>query len=77
MSRNMNYSHEMKSGQVRNTFGTTQRYDESIDAYNEAIKIDPKNAGAWNKKGKSLQALNRTTDANEAFAKAKELGYNG
>jgi tetratricopeptide (TPR) repeat protein len=86
-----------------------QRYDESIDAYNESLKLDPYYATAWNNKGADfdnlkkhdqaleaienaiqlkpdyalawnnkgwdLKTLGRTTEANTAFAKAKELGY--
>jgi len=32
-------------------------------------------AQTWHKKGIALQALGRTSDADAAFAKAKELGY--
>jgi Flp pilus assembly protein TadD len=32
---------------------------------------------AWNNKGAALEALGKTTEANAAFPKAKELGYSG
>ena len=53
------------------------RYDEAIKAFDEAIKLDPKLAMAWNNKGTALKLLGRTTEANVAFTKAKELGYSG
>jgi len=34
-------------------------------------------AEAWYNKGVALEALGRTSDADAAFAKAKELGYTG
>jgi len=53
------------------------KYDEAIKAYDEAIRLDPNHAFAWNYKGNALKALGRDTEANAAFAKAKELGYKG
>ena len=46
-------------------------------AAEKAIELDPKNAFAWVNKDFALKALGRTTEANAAFAKAKELGYKG
>jgi len=53
------------------------KYDDAIKAYDEAIRQDSKFASAWNNKGVTLKALGRTTEADAAFAKAKELGYTG
>ena len=53
------------------------KYDEAIKACDEAIKFNPKLAEAWTIKGIALKAHGLNTDANMAFAKAKELGYNG
>jgi len=50
------------------------KYDEAIKAFDEAIRLDPKYAEAWNNKGGALEALGRTTEAEAAFAKA---GYSG
>ena len=30
------------------------KYDEAIKAYDEAIRLDPKHASAWNNKGNAL-----------------------
>lgn len=51
------------------------KYDEAIKAYDEAIRLDPNDADAWNNKGLVLEYFGRTAEANTAFAKAKELGY--
>ncbi|MFZ2470332.1 MAG: TIR domain-containing protein [Methanothrix sp.] len=50
-------------------------YADALKAYNEAIKLDPNNADFWNSKGNALKKLGLTIEANEAYAKAKELGY--
>ena len=34
-----------------------------------------KDESTWNGKGNALKALGRTTEADDAFAKAKELGW--
>jgi Flp pilus assembly protein TadD len=44
---------------------------------NKAIELKPNLALAWSNKGYALKALGRTTEANSAYAKAKELGYTG
>ena len=45
-------------------------------AYDEAIRLDPNLKGTWNNKGNALVALGRTTEAEAAFARARELGSN-
>jgi tetratricopeptide (TPR) repeat protein len=52
-----------------------KNYAEAIKAYDEAIKLDPNNADVWNNKGNALKKLGLTIEANEAYAKAKELGH--
>jgi Flp pilus assembly protein TadD len=37
--------------------------------------MKPMGAETWYKKGIALQALGHTSEADAAFAKAKELGY--
>jgi superkiller protein 3 len=53
------------------------KHDESINAFDEAIQLDPTNGGYWNSKGKFLEVLGKSTEADAAFAKAKELGFTG
>ena len=43
---------------------------------NEAIKLDPDYAAAWYNKGLAFEALGRTTEADAAFARARELEGN-
>jgi len=40
-----------------------------------ATELDPKFAAAWKVKGDALRALGRNTEADAAYAKARELGY--
>ena len=49
------------------------KYDEALQAYDEAIKISPDAGVYWEEKGNELNALGRTTEAEAAFAKSKEL----
>jgi Flp pilus assembly protein TadD len=44
-------------------------------AYDEALKLNPKDADVWADKGVALKMLGRTIESNGAFAKVKELGY--
>ena len=47
--------------------------DDAVKAFDEAIRLDPNLAAAWYNKGIALEALGRTTEAEAAFAKAKDL----
>jgi tetratricopeptide (TPR) repeat protein len=51
------------------------KYDEAPEAYKISIRLDPKFAFHWYNKGLALRSLNRNPETEEAFAKAKELGY--
>lgn len=54
------------------------KYDEAVKAYDDAIEqypLEPMGAQTWHRKGIALKALVRTSEAEAAFAKAKELGY--
>jgi len=52
-------------------------YADAIQALDEAIRLDPNLVQEWYNKGVAFEALDKTTEANTAFAKAKELGYSG
>lgn len=52
-----------------------QRYDDAVEAYDAALQIDPKDGEVWNLKGDALKAWAHQAEADAAFAKAKELGY--
>lgn len=49
--------------------------DEALDALDTAIELNPKHADAWHDKGMILEVLGRNSEADTAYAKAKELGY--
>jgi tetratricopeptide (TPR) repeat protein len=57
--------------------GLQGKYDEAIMAFDKAIEINPQYVAAWAGKSIVLKALGRTTEANAAFARTKELGYTG
>ena len=59
-----------------NALYNLSKYNESIEAYNKAIQLNPK-IGAGDDKGTALNVLGRTTEANAAFVNAKELRYTG
>ena len=58
-----------------NALAKLVKHDDAIKAYDEAIRLNPKLAAAWNGKGTALKLLGRFADADAALAKAKELGY--
>lgn len=52
------------------------KYSEAINAYDDAIKIDPNSADtwqAWNGKGDAMKALGRNKEADVAYATAKAM----
>jgi tetratricopeptide (TPR) repeat protein len=57
------------------TLYNLDKYDESIQAYDKAIDIDPQLAAIWYCKGKAFEAIGDNTNAEMAFARAKELGF--
>jgi tetratricopeptide (TPR) repeat protein len=57
------------------TLYNQKKYDEAIKAFNEAIRLDPNDAEAWNWKGNVFKAQNSAIMADDAYSKAKELGY--
>ncbi len=52
------------------------RYNESIEAYNKALKIDASYAAAWKGKGLSLAVLSRYEESMACFEKAIEIDGN-
>lgn len=50
-----------------------ERYEEAIRCYDQALKLDPRKAGAWNNKGLSISKLGRHEEAILSFKKAIEL----
>ncbi len=54
-----------------------KKYNEAVDAFDKALQINPKDPLTWMNKGDALKALGRQAEADEAYAKARELGYKG
>jgi len=50
-----------------------KRYDEALEAYDEAIVLNPRYAEAWNNKGLALYHLGRHVEAIQAYNMAIEL----
>jgi tetratricopeptide (TPR) repeat protein len=53
-------------------------YQDALNAYNRSLDSGPDNAiSSWRGKGCALKALGLDSQADAAFAKAKDLGYQG
>jgi len=52
-----------------------KRYEEAIAVYDQAIRLDPNFAKAYNNKGIALERLGKKTEAQQAHARARQLGY--
>ena len=50
-------------------------YEEAINNLDKTLQQSPLDAETWYLKGTALKALGNTSKADDAFAKAKELGY--
>ena len=54
-------------------FDAMGKYEEAIACYDEINKFVPEYLEAWNQKGNALKKLGRDEEAEQCFAKAKEL----
>ena len=59
-----------------NSLYELKRYKEAITAYEQAIRLDPNDAWAYNNKGLALEQLGKKREAQQAYTRAKQLGYN-
>ena len=50
-----------------------KRYEKAIVKYQKAIELDPKYALAYNNLGSVLDKLGRHSEAQQKYAKAREL----
>ena len=50
-------------------------YEEALEAFEMVTELDPQEAAGWLYKGDVLKALGRDSEADDAFARATELGY--
>ena len=57
-------------------FGQQGKYDEAIQAYDEAIRLDPNDANAWHNKGFALNNQGKYDEAIKCFDEAIRLNPN-
>jgi len=48
-------------------------YQEAVEAYDQGLKMDPKNASAWHYRGMALASMGRGVEANQSLQKSIEL----
>lgn len=53
------------------------RYDEAAQAFDGALQANPEDGQVWSLKADALKALGRQAEAEAAYARAKEQGYEG
>jgi tetratricopeptide (TPR) repeat protein len=70
---NLDQSLETAWLNLGNAFYFLGRYQESLNAFETVLYMEPQNAAAWQGKGLDLVALSRTIEANDAFARARAL----
>ena len=51
-----------------------KRHNDAVEAFDKALQMNPKDPRTWESKGDALKALGRNSEADAAYAKAKELG---
>jgi len=56
-----------------NTLYGLKRYEEGLAAYEQALRLDPNNAGVYYNKGNVFDRLGRTREAQQAYNKAKQI----
>ncbi len=52
-----------------------ERYEEALNAYHEALDLDPDYAAAYYEISDALVLLGRTIEAQVAYTRAMQLGY--
>ncbi|MBQ6628294.1 MAG: tetratricopeptide repeat protein [Methanobrevibacter sp.] len=77
---NLRESDEPDSDEIYNnkclTLINLNRFDEAIECYDKALKINPNNVKAWNNKAFALHNLNRLEEAIECYDKTLEIDPN-
>jgi len=59
------------SGYEYNSLG---QYERAIQDFDEAIRLNPQNAGAYHNRGVAYGRIGKSIEEERDFAKAKELG---
>jgi len=67
--------HKQRMQGKGNALYNLKRYEEPLAAYEQAIRLDPNLALAYNNKGLALNNLKRYQEAEQAFEKAHQLGF--
>lgn len=57
----------------RSLYHLLRKEEEAIRCYDEAIKINPKDAEVWYNKGMSLKILEKDSESRDCFKKAQEI----
>ena len=65
----------MPTGNKGHALNNLRRYEEALVALKQAIRLDPKDADAYNEKYFALSGLGKKKEANQAHKKARQLGY--
>ncbi len=69
--------YEYAWGYMGETYSRMGNYNQALNAVNQAISLNPSIGYNWYQKGKALQGLGLDDEADAAFDKAEELGYEG
>lgn len=75
IERNPNYN-VMEWTNKGDFLNRIEEYEKAIEAFDKAIEIYPEFSPAWQGKGEAFKAIGKNTEAEAAFTKARELGYN-
>lgn len=59
--------------QTGNILRTQRHFAKALAAYDRALQLDPTSIDAWNARGALLQQWGRQAEAEQAFARAREL----
>ncbi len=60
---------------IQNIVEGSEDFEGALEYFETAIDLDQNNPSAWAGKGMVLEALGRSQEAQEAFERAEELGY--
>ncbi|HOI69131.1 MAG TPA: tetratricopeptide repeat protein [Methanothrix sp.] len=71
--KGVGYRNSTSELEKANWFYNQGEYDEAILAYDEAIRLEPEDAAAWNNKGNALDDLGRYDEAILAYDEAIRL----
>jgi tetratricopeptide (TPR) repeat protein len=53
-----------------------ERFSEALDSYDEALKLEPKNAELWYNKAKTFEKLDKPHEAIESYDEALRIDLN-